>query len=76
MLALRNQFYLLLICASIFYASTAAQAQEQKITVQSSEPALTIYNQNFFVAREKLSLDLHSGVKDRKSTRLNSSHRH
>ena len=62
MLALRNQFYLLLICASIFYASTAAQAQEQKITVQSSEPALTIYNQNFFVAREKLSLDLHSGV--------------
>ena len=62
MLTLRNQFYGLLIWTSILCTATAAQAQEQKINVQSSEPALTIYNQNFFVAREKLSLDLHSGV--------------
>jgi len=58
-----KQLRLLVICAIALCAATAIQAQEaQKITVQSSEPALTIYNQNFFVAREKLALDLHSGV--------------
>jgi len=40
---------------------TAAFA-EQNTTVQGSEPALTIYNNNFFVARERLTLDLTSGV--------------
>jgi len=51
------------ICALLLFAVIAVHAQEaQKITVQGSEPALTIYNQNFFVAREKLALDLHSGV--------------
>ncbi len=47
----------------LFVICTTALAQEsQKVTVQGSESALTIYNQNFFVAREKLPLDLHSGV--------------
>ena len=51
------------ICLLLLSATLFAQAQDsQKITVQGSEPALTIYNQNFFVAREKLALDLHSGV--------------
>ncbi len=58
-----KQLCQLLMCATVLCAACAVHAQEaQKITVQSSEPALTIYNQNFFVAREKLSLDLHSGV--------------
>ncbi len=38
----------------------AATAQEK--SVPESQPALTIYNQNFFVAREYLPLDLKSGV--------------
>ena len=62
MLTLHKQLYWLPICALLFFNAAFAQSQEQKISVQSSEPALTIYNQNFFVAREKLSLDLHSGV--------------
>ncbi len=42
---------------------TAALGQDSpKTTVQGSDAALTIYNQNFFVAREKLPLDLLSGV--------------
>src|SRR6266852_4626654 len=36
-------------------------AQEKSVN-ESSAPALTIYNQNFFVAREHLPLDLQSGV--------------
>ena len=39
----------------------AATAQE-KSTTPESRPALTIYNQNFFVAREHLPLDLKSGA--------------
>jgi len=39
----------------------AATAQEKSITPES-RPALTIYNQNFFVAREHLPLDLKSGA--------------
>src|SRR5437899_1572946 len=34
----------------------------QEKSVDESAPALTIYNQNFFVAREHLPLDLQSGV--------------
>ncbi len=48
---------LVLILALCF----AATAQE-KSTTPESRPALTIYNQNFFVAREHLPLDLKSGV--------------
>src|SRR2546428_11987111 len=41
----------------------AAPDQTQPVSIdQSSAPALTIYNQNFFVAREHLPLDLNAGV--------------
>src|SRR5437899_1485061 len=39
----------------------ALMAQE-KATDSNNQPALTIYNQNFFVAREYVPLDLSSGV--------------
>ncbi len=39
----------------------AAMGQE-KATDSNNQPALTIYNQNFFVAREYVPLDLSSGV--------------
>jgi hypothetical protein len=39
----------------------SAIAQE-KLPAADSQPALTIYNQNFFVAREHFPLDLKSGV--------------
>jgi hypothetical protein len=52
---------LLLCCGLMLLLMTAAFA-EQNTTVQGSEPALTIYNNNFFVARERLTLDLTSGV--------------
>src|SRR5690242_21932929 len=35
---------------------------QEKATDASTQPALTIYNQNFFVAREYVPLDLTSGV--------------
>ena len=37
-------------------------AQEKVSPAAESQPALTIYNQNFFVAREHFSLDLKPGV--------------
>ena len=41
----------------------AASDETQPLSIdQSSAPALTIYNQNFFVAREHLPLDLNAGV--------------
>ena len=40
----------------------AGMAQEKTTADDSHPPALTIYNQNFFVAREYLPLDLASGV--------------
>jgi hypothetical protein len=47
-------------------AGAIAVAQEnpapQERVAQDSAPALTIYNQNFFVARERLPLSLHAGV--------------
>lgn len=47
----------LLVALALCIASMA----EEKI-LPESQPALTIYNQNFFVAREHLPLDLKSGV--------------
>ncbi len=46
---------ILALCASVI-------AQEKSSTPAESQPALTIYNQNFFVAREHLPLDLKAGV--------------
>jgi len=40
----------------------SAGAQEKSQPMAESRPALTIYNQNFFVAREHLPLDLKPGV--------------
>ena len=39
-----------------------AIAQEKSVPGADSQPALTIYNQNFFVAREDLPLDLKPGA--------------
>jgi len=47
------------------FAPNAALPQEKdsaQVAASHSETALTIYNQNFFVAREKIPLDLESGV--------------
>jgi len=50
-----------LVC--LFAIAVAAQEQpQQKTAAPDSAPALTIYNQNFFVARERLPLTLHAGV--------------
>ena len=45
---------MLLLCGVIGEAQEAADTTQQ--------PALTIYNQNFFVAREYVPLDLTAGV--------------
>jgi hypothetical protein len=50
---------LLIALFSLTLFATAAGAQEK---TTATEPALTIYNQNFFVAREHLPLDLTAGV--------------
>jgi len=46
-------FMLLLCCAAV---------GQEKAADNSNQPALTIYNQNFFVAREYVPLDLRPGV--------------
>ena len=43
------------------FANAPDETQPTSID-QSKSPALTIYNQNFFVAREHLPLDLNAGV--------------
>ena len=48
----------LLLTLALCFAATA----QEKSTTPESRPALTIYNQNFFVAREHLPLDLKSGA--------------
>ena len=46
----------------------ASQGKEQQEKVDDSSPALTIYNQNFFVARERVPLDLKPGVNEAQYT--------
>jgi len=46
----------------LFLLSLAAIASAQTKSADDTAPALTIYNQNFFVAREYLPLDLKNGV--------------
>ena len=43
-------------------APAAAQEKDKEKTADDNATALTIYNQNFFVAREHVSLDLKPGV--------------
>lgn len=52
---MKRLFLVLALCS-------AAIAQEKSLPAAESQPALTIYNQNFFVAREHLPLDLSPGV--------------
>ncbi|HET6178897.1 MAG TPA: hypothetical protein VFE61_18350 [Candidatus Sulfotelmatobacter sp.] len=51
---MKNALILLFMFCSVAVA-------EDKSLEQTSQPTLTIYNQNFFVARERFSLDLKSG---------------
>lgn len=50
-----------LVAVLVCLLSAAVAAQEQP-AAREEAPALTIYNQNFFVAREHVPLSLHSGV--------------
>ena len=53
---------LLFALFSITFASLAWAGTQQDAALPENQPALTIYNQNFFVAREHLPLDLIAGV--------------
>jgi hypothetical protein len=46
----------------IFLCMCALGIAEEKLATEADAPALTIYNQNFFVAREHVPLDLTSGI--------------
>jgi hypothetical protein len=50
--------FMLLLCGAVMGQEKA----QEKAAANSNQPALTIYNQNFFVAREYVPLDLRSGV--------------
>jgi hypothetical protein len=50
------------ICSLIFLTLALIGAAAQEQPKQGSAPALTIYNANFAVVRERLPLDLHPGV--------------
>lgn len=52
----------LIAVLSLTLLAAAQTEARQAADVADSSPALTIYNQNFFVAREYLALDLTSGV--------------
>src|SRR5689334_5744888 len=55
---------LIAVVVCLFAVLAVAQekpAPQEKIA-QDNAPALTIYNQNFFVARERLPLSLHNGI--------------
>src|SRR6267143_1722665 len=45
----------------LFSLCSLGSAQEKAVE-ENNQPALTIYNQNFFVARERFSLDLKPGI--------------
>src|SRR5258707_4911639 len=47
---------------TLLLATTMTVAQETTTPQNGTQPALTIYNQNFFVAREHLPLDLKAGA--------------
>jgi hypothetical protein len=67
-------FALLLVCnlkvdhAFAAPQQTAQQGKSAKEKSDDSSPALTIYNQNFFVAREHVPLDLKPGVNEAQYT--------
>ena len=51
----------LLLCG----AAVGQEKDQDKAVDNSNQPALTIYNQNFFVAREYVPLDLIAGRQPR-----------
>jgi hypothetical protein len=56
---------LIAIVLCLFAGLSVAQekpAPQEKLSAPDNAPALTIYNQNFFVARERLPLSLRTGV--------------
>ncbi|MBI3478293.1 MAG: hypothetical protein HY010_21390 [Acidobacteria bacterium] len=57
-----NKFLIALLSFTILAYAHAETRQAASLTEGDSAPALTIYNQNFFVAREYLPLDLNNGV--------------
>jgi len=57
-----HKLLLALLSLTIFAAAHAETQQAASLRESENAPALTIYNQNFFVAREYLPLDLNTGV--------------
>ncbi len=53
---------MLLLCGAAVGQGKAQEKAQEKAADNSNQPALTIYNQNFFVAREYVPLDLGPGV--------------
>ncbi|MEI9968072.1 MAG: hypothetical protein WDM87_05400 [Terracidiphilus sp.] len=53
-----------LIAAAILATSTAAQQPAQSALQPSPASELTIYNENFAVARSTIDLDLHPGLNE------------
>jgi hypothetical protein len=51
-----------LVCLLAMAAVAQEKAPQEKAAAPDNAPALTIYNQNFFVARERLPLSLHAGI--------------
>jgi hypothetical protein len=57
-----KKLHLNLISGIILMLTCGALMGQEKANETSNQPALTIYNQNFFVAREYVPLDLRPGV--------------
>jgi hypothetical protein len=58
---MKRLLIVLLLCSAALGQGNA-QGNQEKGGDNSNQPALTIYNQNFFVAREYVPLDLRPGV--------------
>jgi len=57
-----HKLLIALLGLSLFASAHAETRQAASLPEGDSAPALTIYNQNFFVAREYLPLDLNNGI--------------
>jgi hypothetical protein len=57
-----SKFFLTLALFSLTLFAVAQEQARPATAEKDNAPALTIYNQNFFVAREYLPLDLNTGV--------------
>ena len=59
---MKNSLSLVFAIAVLLAGGARAQNTPSDRADNTTQPALTIYNQNFFVAREHLSLDLKPGI--------------